>query len=211
MRTTVYVDGLNLYHGSVQGTSYKWLDLFKLCENVIGGNINGSRYTIDAVKYFTAPNRDPNSSLRQMTYINAMMHLYPGKFSVTEGYFKPIRKRMRNANPPPRDVVGIGKEEKGTDVNLAVHLVNDAWLDIYDCCVLVSNDGDMAEAMRLVRQHHPDKTIGLINPIKNPSKPTLDNLYQHADFTRRVRMGHLASSQMPSRIQGTNIQKPQSW
>ena len=211
MRTTIYVDGLNLYHGSVQGTNYKWLDLFKLCHNVIGGHINGNRYTIDAVKYFTAPNPKPNSSLRQMAYIDAMRHSYPGRFSVTQGYFKSIRKRMRNANPPPRDVVGIGKEEKGTDVNLTVHLLNDAWLDIYDCCVLVSNDGDMAEAMRLVRQHHPGKTIGLINPIMDPLKPTLQNLIQHADFTSRVQIGHLARSQMPSRIHGTNIRKPQGW
>ena len=45
----------------------------------------------------------------------------------------------------------IKTEEKGSDGNLAVHLLNDGWLDAYDCAVVVSNDSDIAEAMRLVR------------------------------------------------------------
>lgn len=45
----------------------------------------------------------------------------------------------------------IKTEEKGSDVNLAVHLLNDGWLDAYDCAVVVSNDSDLAEAMRLVK------------------------------------------------------------
>ena len=39
----------------------------------------------------------------------------------------------------------IKTEEKGSDVNLAVHLLNDAWLDRYECAVVVSNDSDLAE------------------------------------------------------------------
>jgi uncharacterized LabA/DUF88 family protein len=62
----------------------------------------------------------------------------------------------------------IKTEEKGSDVNLAVHLLNDGWLDAYDCAVVVSNDSDIAEAMRLVRHHH-GKRIGLITPRKRKS------------------------------------------
>ena len=58
----------------------------------------------------------------------------------------------------------IKTEEKGSDVNLAVHLLNDSWLDVYDCAVVVSNDSDIAEAMRLARHHH-GKLIGLITPL----------------------------------------------
>jgi uncharacterized LabA/DUF88 family protein len=43
----------------------------------------------------------------------------------------------------------IKTEEKGSDVNLAVHLLNDAWLDHYDCAVVVSNDSDLAEDLYL--------------------------------------------------------------
>ena len=64
---------------------------------------------------------------------------------------------MANADPPPNTVNVIKTEEKGSDVNLAVHLLNDAWLNKYECAVIVSNDSDMAEAMRLVKAHHPQK------------------------------------------------------
>ena len=45
----------------------------------------------------------------------------------------------------------IRTEEKGSDVNLAVHLLNDGRLDAY-YCVVVSYDRSVAEAMRLVRE-----------------------------------------------------------
>lgn len=70
------------------------------------------------------------------------------------------------ANPlvnKQRTVEILKTEEKDSDVNIAVHLLNDAWLDAYDCAVVVSNDGDLAEALRLVKLHHR-KVIGLIFP-----------------------------------------------
>ena len=45
----------------------------------------------------------------------------------------------------------IKTEEKGSDVNLAVHILNDCWLDKYDCAVIVSNDSDLAESLRLIK------------------------------------------------------------
>jgi hypothetical protein len=42
---------------------------------------------------------------------------------------------------------------------LAVHLLNDAWLNEYDCAIVVSNDSDLAESMRFVREEH-HKMIG---------------------------------------------------
>ena len=37
-------------------------------------------------------------------------------------------------------------------------------MNAYDCEVMVSNDSDLAEAMRLVREQH-GKRIGLVNPV----------------------------------------------
>ena len=77
----------------------------------------------------------------------------------------------------------IRTEEKGSDVNLAVHLLNDGWLDAYDCAIVVSNDSDIAEAMRLVRQHHGER-IGLVTPgTGRPSR----QLMAHVDFSRHIR------------------------
>lgn len=41
-------------------------------------------------------------------------------------------------------------EEKGSDVNLAAHLLNDAWKGVFDAAVVVSNDTDLVEPIRMV-------------------------------------------------------------
>ena len=66
--------------------------------------------------------------------------------------------------------------------NDAVHPLNDGWLDAYDCGVVVGNDSDVAEAMRLVRQHR-GKRIGLVTP--GTGRP-YRQLMAHADFSRHV-------------------------
>ena len=45
-------------------------------------------------------------------------------------------------------------EEKGSDVNLAVHLVNDVHQNTFDCAVVISNDSDLAKAMRIVKDEY---------------------------------------------------------
>ena len=101
----------------------------------------------------------------------------------------------------------IKTEEKGSDVNLAVHLLNDAWLGLYDCAVVVSNDSDLAESMRLVKAQH-NKVIGLIHPSQRRASK---QLAAYADFIKSVRQGALAKSQLPDPIPGTNLRKPTSW
>lgn len=92
-------------------------------------------------------------------------------------------------------------------MNLAVHLLNDAWLDKYDCAVIVSNDSDLAESIRLVKNHHK-KLIGLILPTNCSPSKTLMSL---AHFVKRIRNNTLAISQLPDTIPGTNIHKPGNW
>lgn len=66
----------------------------------------------------------------------------------------------------------------------AVHLLNDAWLDRYDCAVVVSNDSDLAEAMRLIREHHPSKLLGLVFP-RHHGHPSAQ-LVKHAAFVKKL-------------------------
>lgn len=97
-------------------------------------------------------------------------------------------------------------EEKGSDVNLAVHLVNDAWENLFDCAVIVSNDSDLAEALRIVRGK--GKMIGLINPRdRTPAR----ELMKYAHFHKKVREGVLRDSQFPDQIPGTTLTKPADW
>lgn len=101
-------------------------------------------------------------------------------------------------------------EEKGSDVNLAVHLLNDAWLDRYDCAVLVSNDSDLAEAIRLVKSQH-NKSIGLIVPGDEKARKPSRELAKYATFIKRIRKPILEASQLPLHIPGMNLYKPDVW
>ena len=37
-------------------------------------------------------------------------------------------------------------------MNLAVHMLNDAWMNEFDSAVVVTNDSDISEAMRIVKE-----------------------------------------------------------
>ena len=207
MRTFVYVDGINLYYGALKGTPWKWLDLPELLATVLQPH-----HDILTVKYFTArvsgTPADPSKPQRQDVYLRALRR-YRTEVEVYFGHFLSHKVRAPLAQPvgSQRTAEVIRTEEKGSDVNLAVHLLNDGWLDAYDCAVVVSNDSDIAEAMRLVRHHH-GRRIGLVTPgTGRPSR----QLMAHADFARHVRPNALGRSQLPDPIPGTNIRKPARW
>jgi len=104
----------------------------------------------------------------------------------------------------------IKTEEKGSDVNLAIHLLNDAWMNRYECAVVVSNDSDLAESMRLVKEQH-QKMIGLFVPGFPKDRSISRELKRYANFVRPIRTATLKASQLPDPIPGTRIHKPKSW
>lgn len=204
MRTAIYIDGFNLYYGAIKGTPYKWLDLRLLCENILKPH-----HKIVSIVYCTAKMRstptDPDAPARQATYLKALRTHIPeinivyGHFLKKEQRYRPVDSRLG----PWVDVVRM--EEKGSDVNLAVHLVNDARTDGFDCAVVVSNDSDLAEAMRIVKDEC-GKQVGLFTPTR---LRTSKHLTRHSHFQRTIRKGNLARSQLPSPIPGTQITRPQ--
>jgi uncharacterized LabA/DUF88 family protein len=206
-RTIVYVDGFNFYYGQMRGTPWKWLDPEALFRNVLGPQNDLVR-----VKYFTArvqpTDSDPDVHVRQDTYLRAMAAHCP-LVEAHFGHFLRHRIPMEHANPPPLRVEVWKNEEKGSDVNLALHVLNDAWRNDYDCAVIVSNDSDLAEALRLVKSQH-GKVIGLITPGA-PTRKTSWQLRQQADFLKRIDVWMLQASQLPDPIPGTTIHKPPSW
>jgi len=99
-------------------------------------------------------------------------------------------------------------EEKGSDVNLAVTALLDAFNNDYDCAALVTGDSDLKEAVRIIR-NDLKKTVGVINP--RPGKAA--DLQEHADFYKSIRKNVLAASQLPDRLEDSvgEITKPTTW
>ena len=206
MRTSIYIDGFNFYYLAVKYTPYKWLDFKSLFFKLLG-----SQNDILAIKYYTAivsGIQNPQQPVKQKIYINALKAYIP-EFSVHYGSFLTTKKWMPLANPINKAKIAqvIKTEEKGSDVNLAVHLVNDAWKDLYDCAVIVSNDSDLYEAIRIVKNELKKKIGLIILPRGNPSI----SLLNCADFKKKIRNNLLKNSQLPNPIPGTKISKPEDW
>jgi uncharacterized LabA/DUF88 family protein len=216
-RTAVYIDGFNLYYGALKGTSFKWLNARSMVRAVLN-----PENRIVLMKYFTAKVKalptDPDAPVRQQTYLNAMNAHDPGVEIVYGRFFEVESSVTVMRFGAPRQIYGKTHVEKGTDVSLAVHLLNDAWHDRYDIGVVVSNDTDLAEAVRLA-QSECGKVIGLIAPLLNPQRDGTprrmsDALRRCTDFQRMIRGTALAGSQLPNPVvapDGTQYAKPASW
>ena len=117
---------------------------------------------------------------------------------------------MARARPTPTEkyVRVIKTEEKGSDVNPATHLLHDAHMNRYDIAVVVTNDSDLLEPIRIVRGELRKK-IGILNPHPHPSRALLP----HADFIKQIRPGVLKVSQFPAFLTDAHgtFTKPTTW
>ena len=120
------------------------------------------------------------------------------------------RKRRRKAAAPRPDAV-IAEvhtmEEKGSDVNLAAHLLNDAWKDLYEVAVVISNDTDLVTPIRMVTTER-GKPVFVVCPGRWQMAPKLQDV---ASRVRHIHRSMLQRSQLPERIPGTTICKPGCW
>jgi len=236
VRAAFYIDGLNLYYGALRGSTHKWLDLESLCRRLLPhDDIVAIKYFTALVR----PRLDdPQVTSRQETYLRAVATLprvfvHRGRFTsrvkskvladsvvdphdLFDPHFRPRGlfglmwrdKVGRRADGFTRARVVI-EEEKGTDVNLAVHLVHDAARRLVDKAVVVSNDSDLAEAISLAKSF--GVSVGLVNP--HP-QPTSRHLLDVAHFVIPFRREILSSSHLPLTLRdskGREIHAPKTW
>ncbi|MDP1720683.1 MAG: NYN domain-containing protein [Candidatus Nanopelagicaceae bacterium] len=207
----VYVDGFNLYRRALKGTPYKWLDIDALVSMLLAD------YEVIQIRYFTANIKslphNPMQAHRQQIYLRALatnpkIIIHKGKFR-TDPRVMPFYPWEFDENGNPKMVKIRKTEEKGSDVNLATYFLFDIFTDKADAYVVLTNDSDLAEPIRLAR-HELGQTIGLILPTDTPSK---DLLRIDLQIVRQIREGVLIASQLPDVFidkHGT-IQKPEAW
>jgi uncharacterized LabA/DUF88 family protein len=206
LRTNVYIDGFNLYY-ALKSTCYKWLDLDQLCRLMLPKN------EIQRIRYFTArvvprPG-NPGQLQRQDLYLRALGTI--PHLSVHLGTFLSHPTDMVRADSPigkPRFVSVIKTEEKGSDVNLATHLLLDGFRHEYEVAAVISNDSDLTEPIRAVRDELK-VPIGVLCPHDNPSW----ELRRAATFWREMRDATLAKAQFPDVLTDATGQfhKPARW
>lgn len=146
MRVNAYIDGWNLYNAEckLNNNWLKWLNLRALCQHFCNEND-----ILNAVYYFTAyadgrnsnnPKTKNAGSNRQYSYINDF--LKPFGVNTIYGYM------LSSENSKGKRK----KQEKYTDVNLALQMFEDAMYDRFDKAILLSADSDFIPAIERVRK-----------------------------------------------------------
>lgn len=230
LRTRVYVDGYNLYYGCLKGTPYKWLDLHALFDRILAsvtcevdGVMCNRVWQKPAVKYFTAPKlrrfaSDDSVVASQAQYHNALRGHLGSSIAIVEGYFdaKPARAHVYDARVPPLESASVDiwkVEEKQSDVALALHAYGDALRGEVDQVVIVSNDTDLAPALRMIRTQ-TNVLVGLVTPTCDRTRHGNREFGELAHWIRRhVTQEELAASQLPSMVRDGKrvIHKPTAW
>ena len=140
MKLNVYIDGFNLYYGSLYRTGFKWLNPHAFCQATFPAD------QINRIRYFTARVKarpsDPDQHSRQNAYLRALETI--PDLSVHLGSFlSHVRERPLAPLPGGKLVKIVETNEKGSDVNLASYLLLDAFKRDYEAAVVVSNDSDL--------------------------------------------------------------------
>ena len=216
MRVSVYVDGFNLYHRALKtpraedGSTFKWLDLQKLAEHLL----DNATYSVTNIRYFTARvkalPRDPHAPLRQNMYLRAISTL--PNVTLHFGFFQKKTKKMQLVHPlaDGTELVRVHSfEEKGSDVNLASYLLLDAFEDRFDEAAVITNDSDLTEPIRIVRDvlHKP---VLVLDPCGTTSSMELRKV---STFYKPIRLGAISVSQFPHQLSDGKgaFHKPASW
>lgn len=217
MKTRIYIDGFNLYYRCLKGTPHKWLNISALCKTVLPKTHN-----IDRINYYTARVKgkpDPDAPARQHAYLRALqtlpdLYIHYGKFLVSEKWMPLVQPPdFRPAYTPQGgaklDVAYVYRtEEKGSDVNMGVHLVRDAALQKMDAAAIITNDTDLCEAVRIATQEFGMPVI-LLTPS---SRPTRD-LERLCTSVRHVKP-YVGPCQFPDPMtdkKGRPLRKPFGW
>lgn len=198
-RCAFYIDGFNLYHSL--RPSQRWLDLQKLSSLFIA---KGDR--IVSVKYFTSYcpwdiNKENKHRILTSVYCDLGITVILGKF-------KKVTRHCRSVVP---GCTGDYKthEEKQTDVNIALHLLNDAWKDHFDKAFIISGDTDLLPPIRMICSDFAGKKVKVIFP---PNKYA-DEIKQTC-LTEKIKKSHLEAAIMVSpytAADGTIYTAPDGW
>ena len=170
-RVMVLIDGFNYYHKLKEyqqkfNKCVKWLDYRSLAESWLNDDDDKNNIQI---YYFSALAkwRGAASVKRHKTYISALekrgiVPVY-GEFKEKKIHRCKSNEKCSACTCPPENKKLIRHEEKNSDVNLAITLIEKTLKDEYDKCFILSADNDFASAISKALTLNPNKKI-IIQP-----------------------------------------------
>lgn len=190
-RVECFVDGFNLYHAIAKlGVPHlKWVDLRSLLEGFADPNV----HDIGNIFYFSAyATWNSGAHQRHQHYVAALKSR-----QVT-----PILGRFKEKDARCKLCKGVYKthEEKETDVNIALWLLNEAYKNSFDEAFVVSRDSDLTPAIRLVLQEFPNKRVKVISPPNAGHSKELAGIVGKNKLAS-IKPIHLERNLLPAEIQ----------
>lgn len=200
-RAFAYIDGFNLYHGMLDARLHnaRWLDLRAMC-----ATLPRPHQRLCLVRYFTARIRDhPKAADDQAVFIDALQAR--GGVEIEFGHFLTTSVECRKCGFVKRRY-----EEKRTDVNMAVRLLEDAYEDRFDLAIVVSADSDLVAPIEAVRRRFGDKRVVVAFPPHRRSA----QLRRVADAAYHLSGPVIRSSRLPDPVtapSGVVLRAPRGW
>jgi uncharacterized LabA/DUF88 family protein len=189
----MYIDGFNFYYGVYARRDLPlglgWCDFRKLAQQ----HLIGKDCTLEHIKYFTSPVGNLSyvgEQFKQYRWLQAVKTI--NNLEVIEGFYTPDDEKFR--------------QEKQTDINIAVELVLDAIRpDGYDEALLISGDIDLAPAVLAVQNKIPiRKTVHIWTPLSKPSRRWEELVRNQGVFCHEIKPEMLADSRLKDRIIANN-------
>lgn len=175
-RVTFYIDGFNFYFGlkrtkkiDPDWRKYYWIDMVKLCESFLGEN-----QILAKVIYFTASPLSPQKNSRQSAFLNANRLINGDRFEIVRGKY--LEKHL--ICPYCKGDI-CRPEEKKTDVNISIRMIEDCVMSKTDCISLISADSDLVPPLELIQRRFPNIGIKVYFPPSNFSNDLKDNIIHH--------------------------------
>jgi len=205
-RSIVYVDGFNLYYGAVRGGPHKWLDLQKYFSMLRPDD------QIQRIWYFTAL-IDGSHRRNQETYPQALDSLPLVEVVLGKYKYKSVKCTV-----PACEFTGTREfqvpEEKRSDVNIAIQMLDDAYAGLADRMILVSGDSDLVPAIHLVKERCPAINVTVYVPSRSRKRGAAVEIRSAADKNKTLPLNLLARCQLPNPVRGGvsgQIYKPTTW
>jgi uncharacterized LabA/DUF88 family protein len=167
-KSLALIDGFNYYHKlknyqKNNNVCVKWLNYQKLISNAIKNYRKNDKFDLEVI-YFSAyaDHRDSGSINRHKIYVEA---LEKSGVKIVLGEFK---KKFIDICPECKQKMPNEKilkhEEKHTDVNIAITMLEKAFLNEFDDCYLLSEDNDYVPVVKRVKELFPNKIITVCPP-----------------------------------------------
>ena len=209
LKSTVYIDGFNWYFSIFKHKpAWKWLNLQSLFEEIRPDE------EIVGIRFFTAmvDPKVPNSAARgrQALYHLALRTL--PKVKIIQGSF---RDREVRCGAKCQESY-LTREEKKTDVNIAVTMIDDVISGFTESVVLVSGDSDQEPAVMWIKKRYPNIKLTVYIPSLPEDQGKRQNrFYGQNDITCKfLTLDYMTRHQLPNQVEHSNgqlINRPSTW